>query len=211
MSDQELVRRCQTLSKTSGRPCGQPTVSPDVPYCAMHLQRAEEGNREARYIDQLPEELKPIFTQHMESTDVKDMTAEIALARTVLGAISVELGRARDDKNELHLTRDMAERLRDALNTLRGLVESQAKVKPDQVVTLYEMQNIIQGIISLFAASLDEMNAKIEALHEFIPPEKLAEIRGSKEQVLRSIMRQASTELQTRSIVIAFGAPMPKT
>jgi hypothetical protein len=177
----------------------------------MHLQRAEEGNREARYIDQLPEELKPIFTQHMESTDVKDMTAEIALARTVLAAISVELGRARDDKNELHLSRDMAERLRDALNTLRGLVESQAKVKPDQVVTLYEMQNIIQGIIGLFAASLDEMNAKIEALHEFIPPEKLAEIRGSKEQVLRSIMRQASTELQMRSVVIAFGAPMPKS
>lgn len=211
MSDSAIVRRCQTLSKATGRPCGQPTISPDSPYCAMHLQRSEERNREARYVEQLPAELKPIFEQHLGSADPKDMTAEIALARTALAALSVELGRARDDKGELHIGRDMSERLRDALNTLRGLVESQAKVKPDQVITVYEMQSIVQGIIGIFAASLDELVAKIEALHEHIPPEKLAEIRSAREQVLQSIMRQATTELQTRSVVMAFGVPLHKT
>jgi hypothetical protein len=216
MDGQELIlaqttppaRRCRALAH-SGQPCGQPVVSDDMPYCAMHIQKTQDAAREARYLASLPAELRGMFQEQLASGDVKDLTAEIAAARTSLGILFQQIDQDRTN-GTMTITREQRDAMRDALNTIRGLVETQAKVKPDQVITLYEMRLIIGDIVGIIGGALDQLDRKLEGIHQHVPPEKMAELHGVRTKLVKDIQKYAAGEMVSRAMVVAYGAPTPR-
>jgi hypothetical protein len=192
----------------SGRPCGQPVVE-GLPFCAMHVQKTQDAEREARYLQVLPVELRGMFKEQLASGDIKDLSAEVAAARVSLAVIYEQIEKDRNN-GTITVTREQRDAIRDALNTIRGLVETQAKVKPDQVITIYEMRVIIGEIVGMIGQALDDLDTKIESIHRHLPADKIAELRGVRTVLVRKIQNYAREGLTTRAMTMAYGAPPPK-
>jgi hypothetical protein len=94
MTEQGLTPRktCNALSKAGGI-CGQPVISDDIPFCQFH---ARDLNRHSvqRYTSALPEELRQELEQHLKG-DPKDLSSEVAIARTVLSTLLNQMQQAK--------------------------------------------------------------------------------------------------------------------
>jgi len=185
------IQRCQTLSK-AGNPCGMPVMSADVPYCYLHLPQANlNGKRLERYNDSLPKELKGDFDKISGDINSKDLSEELATARTMLSHLLRQWEKTRNSKGNLDVTAEQLDMAMKCLHLIKTIAESQAKINPERVVTIEDMKNILLQVIDIIRSNIP------------------AEMKVIRERIVYDINKYAMADLLSRALEIPFGSTIP--
>jgi hypothetical protein len=181
-----VAKTCRVLAK-SGQPCGQPIISDTIPYCYMHMREADASGQSRRYFEVAPDELKRELRQHADDAGFKDLTGEIAVARAILSILVKKMETHKETDGSLKIDKGDAELIEKYIYLIKGTVESDAKVRPPQVITLHDMRKLIGDIINIIKAHLGPEN------------------RTARERIVTEIQKYCMADLLNRAMEVPFG------
>jgi len=189
--------RCRALTR-NGEVCNQPITTgmgDDFPYCFNHT-KLMTSDKSRQYLKTLPPELKDRFEENLDKVDPKDLRPEIAKIRTIAGSLDEALNRkieaaAAEGKQIGDGALEQYTSLTVALSeAVRRMAESQARMSPDNVVPLHEVQNMIRRMITIIRKHTKD-----------------PEIR---EKISDEIAKACLLEISEQSIALVPGGAVPK-
>jgi hypothetical protein len=174
----------------NGKACGAPAVSADMPYCYFHMKEVGDNGKVVRYFDLLPSELRADFEQHLQGTNQKDLSGELAMFRTIMSFIVKKMDKDRDENGNVVLNRSTVEQIREFGLLIKNTVEAQAKVNPDKVISLADMKKIVMDILQIIGNSVPAGDMR--------------------DQLIKDIQKYCLADLLNRAIELPPGGSMPK-
>lgn len=160
------VGTCTALAH-SGEICGQPVAIAGFDFCINHMPKsAGVINKSKGYEEQLPDVLKADFGKQIQDTNAVDLSAEIALSRTILISMNQIL------KNKIELTQQKGEPIEGEefdrhaakivaiMTSLRQLVDSQARLSPTKVITIQKMKDVITTFVVAIREEVYDVEVK---------------------------------------------------
>ncbi len=151
----------------SGEVCGQPVAMAGMDFCINHMPKfVGAGNRSKGYEEQLPDVLKEDFGKQIKDMNAVDLSAEIALSRTILISMNHIL------KNKIELTQQKGEPIEEEefnrhaakivsiMVSLRQLVDSQARLSPTKVITIQKMKDVISKFVVAIREEVYDLETK---------------------------------------------------
>ncbi len=166
VSQKAKAGECTALTH-SGNVCGQPVAMANYKFCINHIPKSVgEVNKSKGYEEQLPDILKADFGKQIQDTNAVDLSAEIALVRTALININQIL------KNKIELTQEKGEPIEEEeftryttkviqlTESLRRLVDSQARLSPTKVITIQKMKDVITTFVVAIREEVHDVEVK---------------------------------------------------
>lgn len=192
MIPERKTNTCMYLSK-SGNVCGQPVVSEDYAFCAEHVHQTDIKNQSDRYDESLPTELLTEYRQQIASPNSKDMSGELAAARTIVASYFRKLESTRTEEGKMVLNNEDMDQIMKAISLTVRVIESQSKVNPDKVITLHDMKKIVEAIIEIIRRNV---------------PVSMMDVRA---KIVRDIQKFCMADMISRATEIPFGSTsLPK-
>jgi hypothetical protein len=170
-----------------------PVLSPDFPFCASHIRNVKlEGGGKPRYEEDIPTELQKGYKAMVNDGNKRDLSEEIALARTLLNHYIQKLNESKDLQGKMVINEKDAEKILQALHMTRMLVESQSKVNPDRVVSVGDMKAIISKVI--------------EIVRNRVPMDQMS----LREHIVGDIQRYCMSDLMAKALEVPFGSSVSR-
>ena len=185
--------RCRALTR-AGEACGQPAIT-NYPYCSNHT-KFMVTDKSRQYAKTLPPEIKERFEENLDRVDPKDLRPEIAKIRAIASTVDEALNRTIEDaaaQGKPLSTNSLAEYAQLTVTmseAVRRMAESQARMAPDNVVPLHEVQNMIRRMIVI--------------IRKYVKDPK------ERETVADEISKACLLEISEQSISYVPGGAVPK-
>jgi hypothetical protein len=153
-------------------------------------------DKSKQYIKTLPPEFRDRFEENLDKVDPKDLRPEIAKIRMIASVLDENLNRKIEEaqaqgkflgSGDLQDYTSLTVNLSEAI---RRMAESQARMAPDNVVPLHEVQNMIRRMIAIIRKHVKD-------------PE-------TREKVAGEISKACLLEISEQSITYVPGGAVPK-